>query len=207
MNSSIKAIIFDFGGVLIQWDPHNVYRRYFDRPTQIDQFFAEINFASWNAEQDRGRPFTDGIAMLTSQFPQHAHLIRAYYDHFEDSIIGPITGTVEILRRLKQAGYPLYGLSNWSAETYPRVKHQYDFFNLFDRIILSGEVKLIKPEPAIFNLTLQTINRYARECLLIDDFEMNINAAKKIGFVTIHFKVTRAIANRVASIELVMSGI
>jgi 2-haloacid dehalogenase len=188
MNSSIKAIIFDFGGVLLQWDPHKLYRRFFDQPGQIDQFLAEINFTSWNAEQDRGRPFEVGIAELSGQFPQYAHLIRAYYDHWEDSIVGPISGTVEILHQLKQAGYPLYALSNWSAETYPRVQPQYDFFSLFDQIILSGDVKLIKPDPAIFKLILNKINRAADECLLIDDSEANITTANKLGFATIHYK-------------------
>jgi len=188
MDSPIKAIIFDFGGVLLKWDPHKLYRRFFDQPQQIDQFLAEINFPYWNAEQDLGRPFAEGVSELSGQFPQYAHLIRAYYDHWEDSIVGPIPGTVEILRELKKAGYSLYGLSNWSAETYPRVQHQYDFFNLFDKIILSGDVKLIKPDPAIFNLTLQKIGCAANECLLIDDSEPNIIAAKKIGFATIHFR-------------------
>ena len=188
MTSFIKAIIFDFGGVLIQWDPHKLYNRFFDQPGQIDQFLAEINFSSWNEEQDRGRPFEDGIAELTGQFPKYAHLIRAYYDYFEDSIVGPIAETVEILYELKQAGYPLFGLSNWSAETYPLVRHQYDFFNLFDKIILSGDVKLIKPDPAIFNLTLKKINHTASECLLVDDSEVNITTAKKMGFARIHFK-------------------
>jgi len=188
MNSSIKAIIFDFGGVLLKWDPHKLYRRFLDQPQQIDQFMTEVNFSSWNAEQDRGRPFETGIAELSGKYPQYAHLIRAYYDHFEDTIVGPIPGTVDILHELKQAGYLLYGLSNWSAETYPRIRHQYDFFNLFDKIILSGEVKLIKPDPAIFNLTLQTIKRTASECLLIDDSEANIISAKKLGFAVIHFK-------------------
>ena len=204
MNSSIKAIIFDFGGVLLKWDPHKLYHRYFDQPGQIDQFLAEINFASWNTEQDRGRPFAESIAELSGRFPQYTNLIRAYYDHFEDTIVGPITGTVEVLYKLKQAGYPLYGLSNWSAETYPRIQHQYDFFNLFDSIILSGDVKLIKPDPAIFNLTLQKIGRSAHECLMIDDTEANIITAKKLGFATIHFKSPEQLANRIAGTELVM---
>ena len=188
MNSSIKAILLDFGGVLLQWDPHKLYSRFFNQPEQIDQFLAEISFSSWNAEQDRGRPFTEGISELSGKFPQYAHLIHAYYDYWEDSIVGPISGTVEILHELKQAGYSLYGLSNWSAETYPRVKHRYDFFNLFDKIILSGDVKLIKPDPAIFNLTLQKIGCSASECLLIDDSEANIVTAKKMGFATVHFR-------------------
>src|ERR1700690_2767079 len=202
MNSSIKAILLDFGGVLLQWDPHKLYSRFFDQPQQIDEFLAEISFSSWNAEQDRGRPFEDGIAEISNQFPQHSHLIRAYYDHFEETIVGPITGTLEILHKLKQAGYPLYGLSNWSAENYPRVRHQYDFFNLFDKIILSGEVKLIKPDPAIFNLTLQMIRRTANECLLIDDSEANISTAKKIGFATIHFKSAEQLQTELHQLNL-----
>jgi 2-haloacid dehalogenase len=202
MNSSIQAIIFDFGGVLLQWDPHKLYRRYFDQPGQIDQFLKEINFSTWNIEQDRGRPFAEAIAELSGQFPQYSHLIHAYYDHFEDSIVGPIHGTIEILRQLKRTGYPLYGLSNWSAETYPRVKPQYDFFYLFDQIILSGEVKLVKPDPAIFYLTLQKIHHAANECLLIDDSEANIVAAQKMGFNTIHFKSAEQLGKELHQLNL-----
>ena len=195
MNSPIKAIIFDFGGVLLQWDPHKLYRPFFDYPDQIDRFLEEINFYSWNAEQDRGRPFAEGIAELSCRFPQYVNLIHAYYDHFEDSIVGPINGTVKVLRELKGAGYPLYALSNWSAETYPRVKSQYDFFDLFNKIILSGKVNLLKPDPAIFILTLQIIKHTASECLLIDDSEANILSAKKIGFQAIHFKSSIKLRN------------
>jgi 2-haloacid dehalogenase len=113
---TIKAIIFDFGGVLLDWDPRYLYQRYFpEQPGAMEQFLAEINFYEWNAQQDKGRSFADGIAELSAQFPWHAHLIQAYFDCWEDSISGPITGTVDILHRLKQNGAPLYGLSNWSS--------------------------------------------------------------------------------------------
>jgi len=188
MTAPIQAIIFDFGGVLLEWDPHALYRRFIDQPQQIDQFLAEVGFATWNAEQDRGRPFAEGIAELSSQFPHHAHLIRTYYDHWEDSIVGPIPGTVAILRKLKRAGYPLYGLSNWSAETFPKVRKRYAFFDLLDDILLSGDAKMLKPDPAIFNLLLSKIGYPSRNCLLIDDSQSNIVAAKSLGFNTIHFK-------------------
>jgi 2-haloacid dehalogenase len=185
----IKAIIFDFGGVLLEWDPRHLYRRFFpDHPQAMEDFLAEINFYEWNAQQDEGRPFAVGIAELSTQFPQHAHLIQAYYDHWEDSITGAITGTVDILHQLKQKGYPLYGLSNWSAETYPRARHNYPFFGLFDDVLLSGEVKLIKPDPAIFNLLLARIGYSASECLLIDDSQPNVEAAKSLGFNIVQFK-------------------
>lgn len=188
MTAPIQAIIFDFGGVLLEWDPHALYRRFINQPQQIDQFLAEVDFATWNAEQDRGRPFTEGVAELSSQFPHRAQLIRAYYDHWEDSIVGSIPGSVAILRRLKQAGYPLYGLSNWSAETFPRARKKYAFFDLLDDIIISGDVKMIKPDPAIFNLLLNKIRYPAHNCLLIDDSQPNILTAKSLGFNTIQFK-------------------
>jgi len=188
MKSTIKAIIFDFGGVLLDWNPHYLYQRYFpDQPKAIDQFLAEINFYEWNAQQDKGRSFAEGIAELSKQFPQHAHLIQTYFDRWEESISGPMGGSVELLRRLKQSGYPIYGLSNWSAETYPRARLMYPFFDLFDDVVLSGVVKLNKPDPAIFNLLLNKVGSTAPECLLIDDSQPNIDTAKKLGFVTIHF--------------------
>jgi 2-haloacid dehalogenase len=188
MKSPIQAIIFDFGGVLLDWNPRNLYQRYFpDQPQAMEAFLAEIRFNEWNAQQDKGRPFAEGIADLSAQFPHYAHLIQAYYDNWEDSITGAINGTVDILDRLKQDGRPLYGLSNWSAETFPRVRHDYPFFDWFDDILLSGDVRLNKPDPAIFNLLLNKIGYSAPECILIDDSQSNIDTAKKLGFATVHF--------------------
>ncbi len=189
MTSEIKAIIFDYGGVLLDWDPRNLYRRYFpNNPEAMEQFLNEIKFMEWNMHQDKGRPFKEGVAVLSGQFPQYSHLIHAYHENWEESILGEIPGTVEILKRLKQKGYLLYGLSNWSGETFPIARRKYPFFDLFDDIVLSGEVKLVKPELAIFNLLLTRIGRTANECLLIDDSDINISVARELGFITIHFK-------------------
>lgn len=189
MQTTIKAIVFDFGGVLVDWNPRNLYQRYFpDQPQAMEEFLTEINFAAWNAQQDKGRTFAEGVAELSAQFPQHAHLIQAYHDHWKDSITGEIPGVADILRRLKQAGHPLYGLSNWSLETFPLIQHKYPFFDWFDDIVLSGEVKLVKPDQAIFNLLLDKIDYSAPECVLIDDSQANIDTANSLGFNTIHFK-------------------
>jgi 2-haloacid dehalogenase len=188
MQNSIKAIIFDFGGVLLNWEPRNLYRRYFpDQPQAMDDFLAKVDFYNWNAQQDKGRPFAEGIAELSARFPQYADLIQAYFENWEASITGAIEGTVDIFGKLKGKGYRLYGLSNWSAETFPRARQIYHFFDWFDDIILSGDVRLNKPDPAIFNLLLNKIRLSPSECLLIDDSQANIDSAKNLGFVTIHF--------------------
>jgi 2-haloacid dehalogenase len=189
MTSTIKAIIFDYGGVLLDWNPRNLYRRYFPgNPEGMEQFLAETNFMEWNAHQDKGRPFREGVTILSSQYPHHSHLIHAYYENWDETVTGEIPGAVEILKCLKRKGFPLYGLSNWAVETFQATRKKYPFFDLFDDMVVSGYVNLIKPDLAIFKYLLEKIGRPAGECLLIDDSEKNIAVANELGFVTIHFQ-------------------
>jgi 2-haloacid dehalogenase len=188
-NLQSTAIIFDFGGVLIDWNPRYLYRKFFeDDPDAVECFLNEIGFIEWNSLQDEGRPFSVAIAELSGKFPHYEDLIRAYEERWEESVSGPIQPTVDMLYELKASGYPLYGLSNWSAETFERVRHKYAFMDCFDDIVISGEVKLIKPDPRIYKLLLERIDRRAEECLFIDDSEMNIAAANRLGFMTIRFE-------------------
>jgi 2-haloacid dehalogenase len=187
-SSTIQAIVFDFGGVLINWDPHKLFNKYFSNDRQaIDNFLNEIGFPAWNLSQDEGYPFSTAVMELSAKFPQYAQLIHAYDKEWEESITGIIPESVEILHRLKTAGYRLYGLTNWSAEKFSLVRHKYNVFNLFESIVVSGEVKLVKPDPAIFRLLLKRIHLTAEECLLVDDSMQNIIAAQKMGFATHHF--------------------
>jgi 2-haloacid dehalogenase len=189
MSSNIKAIIFDFGGVLLDWNPRNLYEHYFPNdPQAMEEFLTEINFMEWNAQQDKGRPFAEGVALLSKEFPQHANLIRAYYENWVNSIVGQIDGSVEILISLKQKGHPIYGLSNWSAETFPLARKRYQVFELFDDYVLSGDINLIKPDAAIFHHALEKFGRTAQECLFIDDSQPNIITASRLGFDTILFE-------------------
>ena len=189
MTSTIKAIIFDFGGVLLDWNPHNLYQAYFpDQPQAIDEFLEEVDFYAWNAKQDQGRSFAEGVAELSAKFPHRAELIQAFADNWGDSIKGEIAGTVKILYELKAKGYPLYGLSNWSQETFPLVRDEYPFFDEIDKIIISGEVNLIKPEPEIYHLLLSKIAYRAEECVFIDDSLVNVETARGLGIRAIHFK-------------------
>lgn len=201
---NIKAIIFDYGNVLLDWNPRYVYRRYFpDDPERMENFLREINFMEWNAHQDRGRPFEEGVAILSEQFPQYADLIRAFHEHWTDSVGEALAGTVEILKQLKQSGYSLYGLSNWSAETFPHARAKHNFFDLFDDMVISGAVGFVKPEPEIYQIMLEKIGRPAPECLFIDDSLPNIQQANKIGFATIHFQSPAQLKEELTKLQLI----
>ncbi len=205
MRRSQPALIFDFGGVLVDWDSHSLYRKLFDGDdAAIDRFLAEINFTAWNLHQDQGRSFAEGVAALSAQFPQYADLIRAYDERWPESLSGPIAGTVEILRTLKAAQYPLYGLSNWALEKFELVRHlpQYEFFSWFDDILISSTVKLIKPDPNIFTLFLDRIGWAAPDCVYIDDSAPNILTAHQLGFATIHFQSSEQLAQELQQLGL-----
>ena len=183
------AIIFDFGGVLIDWDPRYLYHKLFENDrAATERFLDEIGFVEWNLEQDRGRPFAVAVKELSERFPHYADFIRAYDERWEESLGGAIQPTVALLGALKQAGHALYGLSNWSAETFQRIRHKHAFLDWFDDIVLSGEVRITKPDPRIYAVLLERIGRPAAACLFIDDSAANIAVAEQLGFKTILFK-------------------
>ena len=188
MSSTIKTIIFDFGGVLIDWSPHNLYKEYFSDNAAIDAFLEEVDFYEWNAQQDKGRPFAEAVEIQSAKFPHRADLIKAYADNWINSITGMKADVVALLYRLKEKGYSVYGLSNWSAETFPLVKEEFTFLEDLDDVVLSGAVKMIKPEPEIFHYLLNRIPEKTEECLFIDDSLPNIKTAQSLGFQTVHFK-------------------
>jgi 2-haloacid dehalogenase len=183
------ALVFDFGGVLVDWNPRHLYRKIFGGDeAAMESFLAEIHFYEWNQHQDAGRPFSVAVAELCQKHPQYCDLIRLYDDRYEESIRGPIWPTVKILEALKKAGYPLYGLSNWPEEKYKLVRPKYPFFDLFDDIVISGEVRIAKPDLGIFTILLARAHREAWQCVYIDDSIGNIEVAQEIGFHCIHFK-------------------
>ncbi len=189
-------VIFDLGGVLIDWEPRRLYRKIFAEEAAMERFLAEICTPEWNAELDRGRPFAQAVAELCARHPEHAAAIRAWQERWLEMIGGPIAGTVAILEVLAQRGTRLVALSNWSAETFPLVREQepYRFLDRFERIFLSAELGTIKPEPAIFRHVLAATGRPAEACLFIDDNAANIATAERLGFATHHFRSPEALA-------------
>jgi 2-haloacid dehalogenase len=191
MNKATKspAIVFDYGGVLMDWNPHYLFDPLMDNdPKAVDAFLKEIDFFHWNERFDEGRTYAEGTTDLISKFPQYAHLIRAYDEQYLKTVRGCNQPVVEILKKLKENGYPLYGLSNWSIEKFSEVRKGYPFFDLFDDMVISGIEKCIKPGPEIFGILLQRASRPAVDCLFIDDHLPNIEAASRLGFQTIQFR-------------------
>jgi len=182
-----KTLIFDLGGVLIDWDPRYLYRKILDKEDEIDLFLSDICSAEWNVKQDAGRTLDEATAERVALYPEKKFLIEAFYGRWEEMLGGEIGGTVDILRELKTKGEQLYALTNWSGETYPVALQRFEFLQWFEGTLVSGVEKLAKPDPAIFHLLLKRYDLQADKCLFIDDSEINIDAANRIGFATHHF--------------------
>jgi 2-haloacid dehalogenase len=182
------AIVFDLGGVLIDWNPRHLYRKLIDDEARMEWFLAEVCHTAWNEEQDRGRSFAAAIEEAAAKHPEHRALIAAYFERWDEMMAGPIEGSVTILEELKGAGYELHALTNWSAETFPFARDRFAFLEWFETILVSADVGLIKPDPRIFELLLARIGRMPRECVYIDDNPRNAAAAAALGLDAIAFQ-------------------
>lgn len=183
------ALVFDFGGVLLDWNPRYLYQRYFPGdPQGMERFLQAVDFSGWNHYHDEGCPMAGNLARQAEAYPQYRREILAYRDHWMEAVKGPIESTVAVLERAYRQGYPLYALSNWPAETFEKVRQKYEFLSWFDEIVISGELGIAKPDLRIFRYTLAKINRPAEECVFIDDTDANIAAAGSLGFQTIRFQ-------------------
>ena len=187
MASTPKAIVFDLGSVLIDWDPRHMYRKLIGDEAAMDEFLGEIATLRWNSYHDAGRLWCDGVAMLSAIYPEYSEWIAAYIDRWEEMLNGQIEGTVEILRTLKDQGREVHALTNWSAETFPIARQKYEFLGWFEHTVVSGEERVKKPDRRIFEILLDRIGRPANECVFVDDSAANIAAAEALGFMAIHF--------------------
>ncbi len=180
-----KNIIFDFGGVLVDWNPRYVYRDYFEKEAEMEHFLKNICTDEWNLEQDRGRSMAEGTAILQKQFPEYHNLIQVFYDRWEDMLKCEIPENVELLNLLKDR-YTLYGLTNWSAETISVAYERFPFFSEFKGIVVSGQEKLVKPDRRIFELLLDRYNIEVTETIFIDDNIINVGVANTMGMTAVH---------------------
>lgn len=185
----ITTLIFDLGGVLIDWNPRYLYRKIFDDEAEMEHFLDNVCTGDWNEQQDAGRTLKEGTETLVRQCPEHEANIRAFYDRWPEMLGGAIEGTVNIFKVLKDSGkYKIYALTNWSAETFPIAQQQYEFLGWFDGIVVSGTERNRKPFADFYQLLLTRYNVDATEALFIDDNARNINAARELGIDSIRFE-------------------
>jgi 2-haloacid dehalogenase len=203
VTSAVSAVVFDLGGVLIDWDPRYLYRQLFDGDEAgMERFLAEVCTPAWNAEQDAGRPWTEAVELLVQEYPQERERIEAYHARWEEMLGGAIDQTVEVLRELQDRPVRLFALSNWSAETFPIARRRYPFLDWFDGIVISGEVGICKPDERVFR---HLITRHAIEpetTVFVDDSNVNVEAARGLGMMAIPFTGGRELRE-----ELVQLGV
>jgi 2-haloacid dehalogenase len=197
----IKNIIFDFGDVLVDWNPEYLFKDVFRDRSELDYFLENICTPDWNEKQDAGRPLSEAIRILQKKHPKYRDEIHLYYDKWTTMLGGPIEQNVALLKPLK-ANYRLFGLTNWSAETFPIAFDLYSFFREFEGIVISGEEKLKKPDERIYLRLLERYGLAAAECLFIDDNLQNIQAATVLGFHVVHLKNDTCLKQELLQLEI-----
>jgi 2-haloacid dehalogenase len=188
VTTAVSAVVFDLGGVLIDWDPRYLYRQLFDGDEDgMERFLAEVCTPSWNAEQDAGRPWAEAVELLVREHPEERDRIEAYHLRWEQTLGGAIEETVDVLRELREEPVRLFALSNWSAETFPIARRRYPFLGWFDGIVISGEVGICKPDERVFRHLITTYGLEPRSTVFVDDSEVNVDAARALGMTAIQF--------------------
>ncbi len=196
------TVVFDLGNVLVQWNPRLLYEQLITDADELERFFDTVITHDWIRSQDAGRPFAEGITLLTERFPRYATEIRAFWERWEVMVPGPIDETVEILAELRQRRAPLYALTNWSGETFPIARQRFPFFDWFDGIVVSGEIGLVKPDPRIYRHLLATYGLDAGDCVFIDDSVANVAGAAAVGIAGLHFQSPEQLRRDLAGLAL-----
>ena len=201
--AAVDVAVFDVGGVLIEWNPRHLYRKLFGGDdAQMERFLTEVCSPAWNLRQDAGRSWPEGIAELTGRWREQAALIRAFDERWEEMVPGQIDETIALVRMLKSRGVPLYCLTNFSSAKFELTRRRFDVFALFDGIVVSGEIGLVKPDPAIFRHLLQRFRLGAGQCLFVDDAPANVEGARAAGMRGHLFRGAAALARELQACRL-----
>jgi HAD superfamily hydrolase (TIGR01509 family) len=195
-------VVFDIGNVLVHWEPRALYRKIFATEAEVDWFITNVCNSAWNLEQDRGRSFAAAVREATARFPEHAEAIAAYDLRWHETVLGPIDGTVEILEDLRQRGTPLYAITNFNQDKFRETLERFAFLGVFRDIVVSGDERILKPDPAIYRLLLDRNGLAASSCVFIDDSEKNVRGAEAVGMKAIHFTTPDALRTELAGMGL-----
>lgn len=190
-SGGIRAVVFDFGGVLFDWNPLHVFGELIPNEEERRYFLEAVCSPDWNVQQDAGRSLAEGTELLVSQHPQHEASIRAFYGRWSEMLRGALDDGVDLLKALEAQRVPLFGLTNWSAETFPYARDNYPFLQSFIDIVVSGEECLIKPDPRFYALALERYGRHLaglqpQQLVFLDDVQKNVDAARALGWNAIH---------------------
>lgn len=194
----IDTVVFDVGGVLVDWDPRHLYRQVFDDDEEMERFLAEVCTWEWHHRHDAGVPFSESIPALSAAFPEHAPLIAMWESRYLDMIPGEIPGTVEIVRDLHAAGTRLLVLSNMPSEVWEPLTARFEWFALFDGWVVSGDEKVVKPNPAIYRVLVERHGVDPASAAFVDDRRENVDAARDLGFDAILFTGAASLRERLS---------
>ena len=187
MTKTATVPVFDIGGVLLDWNPRYLYRKLFDDEAAMEEFLATVCTSEWNRRLDGGMTLDEGVGELLERFPDQAEKIEAYRDRWPEMIPSALDDSVAIFETLKAAGHPLYAITNFAAETFMQARALYPFLNRFDGIVVSGEIKALKPGPEIYRTLLDRYDLAAGDCLFIDDVQENVDGARAVGMHAVRF--------------------
>lgn len=206
MRGPIEAVVFDIGGVLLDWDPRYLYRQLFDDEGEMERFLDEICTLEWHQAHDRGTPFEVSCRELAALHPEYAEEIQAWGRRSEEMVGGPIEGAVEILRRLKAAGVRCYALTNMETETYPQRVERFPFMRWFDGAVVSGFEGVVKPEREVFELLLERFELTPERTLFVDDSPRNVRAARELGIQAVVFTTPAEFARLLSELGLLKAA-
>lgn len=185
--AAIEAVVFDIGGVLLDWNPRHLYRKLFSDDQAMERFLAEVCTLEWHDAHDRGVPFEQSCAELAARYPEYSDLIWAWGSRSEEMIAGPLEASVEVLRAVKASGAHCYALTNMEAETYPLRRARFEFLAWFEGTVVSAFEGIAKPDLEIFQRLLCRFELAAENTLMIDDSVRNVDAARRVGMQTVRF--------------------
>jgi 2-haloacid dehalogenase len=202
LSPSIEAVVFDIGGVLLDWNPRHLYRKLFDDEQQMERFLAEVCTLRWHAAHDRGVPLEQSCVALAAAHPGQQELILAWHRRSEEMEAGEIQGSIEILAELLAAGIPCYALTNMERETYPRRLRRYPFMSWFHGTVVSYQEGTTKPQREIFERLLARFSLRAEATVMIDDSEANLQTAAGLGMKAVHFHTPTQLRDSLAQLGL-----
>jgi len=192
----IDTVVFDLGGVLIDWDPRHLYRQLFSDTDEMERFLAEVCSLEWHGRFDEGRPIAEGIEELVARHPELEPLIRAYGERWQDMFAGEVPGSVPVLEELAAAGVRLLAITNWPGETFPAARARFPFLARFEAIVVSGDERVRKPDPRLFSVLVERYGVDPPAALFVDDAPANVEAAAALGFRTARFTDAVALRDR-----------